>query len=255
MIWDLQKASVLKRASAFLLDFILLSILAVGFAALVSAITQYDTYVQTDTEITNVYAEQYFGMKWDDFKSLNDEERKAYQDVYEEFDKALYADEEYTRNFSMIMSLTLLMISLGLFFAILVLEFIMPLILKNGQTVGKKIFGIAVIRPSGVKASTFALFIRAMIGKYTIETMFPIMIFMMMFTVTGFGLVALVVLIGLAALQIAVYVVSKTNSLIHDMISDTVSVDLASQLIFDDDAALAAYKARVAAERAERSPY
>ena len=118
MIWDLQKASVLKRASAFLLDFILLSILAVGFAALVSAITQYDTYVQTDTEITNVYAEQYFGMKWDDFKSLNDEERKAYQDVYEEFDKALYADEEYTRNFSMIMSLTLLMISLGLFFAI-----------------------------------------------------------------------------------------------------------------------------------------
>ena len=89
MIWDLQKASVLKRASAFLLDFILLSILAVGFAALVSAITQYDTYVQTDEEITNVYAEQYFGMKWDDFRSLTDEQRKAYQAAYEEFDKAL----------------------------------------------------------------------------------------------------------------------------------------------------------------------
>ena len=39
MIYDLQKASLLKRASAFLLDIILLIVLATGVGLLVSVIT------------------------------------------------------------------------------------------------------------------------------------------------------------------------------------------------------------------------
>ena len=44
MIYDLQKASLLKRASAILLDFILLVVLATGVGMVVSAITGFDTY-------------------------------------------------------------------------------------------------------------------------------------------------------------------------------------------------------------------
>lgn len=43
-MFDLQKASMLKRASAWLLDVILLSVLATGFALLLSAAFGYDNY-------------------------------------------------------------------------------------------------------------------------------------------------------------------------------------------------------------------
>ena len=42
MIYDVQKANVLKRASGFLLDIILIAVLAVGFMALLSLICDYD---------------------------------------------------------------------------------------------------------------------------------------------------------------------------------------------------------------------
>ena len=44
MIYDLQKASVMKRFMAFLLDFILVIILITGFMCMFSAISGYDSY-------------------------------------------------------------------------------------------------------------------------------------------------------------------------------------------------------------------
>ena len=254
MILDLQKASVLKRASAFLLDLILFSILAVGFAVVISAVTKYDTYAQTQDQFLDTYAEQYLGMKLEDYDKLTDDEKKPYEQAYLDMYKALNEDKEFSQNFSMIVSLSLLMVSLGIFFAMLVLEFIIPLILKNGQTVGKKVFGIAVIRPNGVKANHVALFIRTLLGKYAIETMIPILLLMMMFF-GMIGVAAPLILLGILILEAAVFFISGTNSLVHDILSDTVSVDLASQMIFDDDASLVAYKTKLAAEAAERKPY
>jgi hypothetical protein len=37
------------------------------------------------------------------------------------------------------------------------LEFLVPYLLKNGQTVGKKMFSLGVMRVDGVKISTFSL--------------------------------------------------------------------------------------------------
>ena len=45
MIYDLQKASLLKRASAWLLDVILLAVLACGFGMVLSSVTNYDLYI------------------------------------------------------------------------------------------------------------------------------------------------------------------------------------------------------------------
>ena len=41
---DLQKASMLKRISAFILDVILLAVAITGFAFFLSAVTGYDSY-------------------------------------------------------------------------------------------------------------------------------------------------------------------------------------------------------------------
>ena len=254
MIWDLQKASVLKRASAFLLDFILFCILAVGIAAGISAITNYDSYAEKQNQIMDTYAEQYLGMTLEDYAKLTEDEQNSLSDSYVDMYNALNQNEEFLSVFNVIFNLSLVMVSLGIFFAILILEFIVPLILKNGQTVGKKIFGIAVIRPHGVKASSVCLFIRAMLAKYSIETMIPVLIILMIY----FGMIGIMgplVILGIIVLEIVVFFTSRTNSLIHDIFSDTVSVDMASQMIFDSDADLLAYKKRVSAEAAEKKPY
>ena len=73
------------------------------------------------------------------------------------------------------------------------------------------------------------------------ETMFPIFIIVM----TYFGLLGIVGLVVLALfliLEIGVMIATQTNSCIHDLLSDTVVVDFASQQIFDTEEDLIAYK-------------
>ena len=55
MIYDLQKASILKRISAFLLDFILLLILTAGFIALLTLIVRFDFYYNQLAEYDKQY--------------------------------------------------------------------------------------------------------------------------------------------------------------------------------------------------------
>ena len=64
MIYDLQKASMLKRISAWLLDIILLAIVAAGFALLFSEFLGFDGYNET---LNNAYAkyEQQYGIQFD----------------------------------------------------------------------------------------------------------------------------------------------------------------------------------------------
>ncbi|MBR5601670.1 MAG: RDD family protein [Clostridia bacterium] len=46
MIYDLQKASLWKRASAFLFDLVIMIVVVVGIAALMSTVLDYDSHIQ-----------------------------------------------------------------------------------------------------------------------------------------------------------------------------------------------------------------
>lgn len=249
MIYDLQKASLLKRFSAFLLDIILVATIAAGFAFALSAITGYDTYSDAIDQGLAEYEEKY-GIKIDidaeTYEKFTDAERENYDNAQ----KAMSEDKALQKNYAMVFSLSLVILSISIFLAIFSAEFLIPLWLGNGQTVGKKVFGICLMRIDGVRVSRLSLFARAVLGKYTIETMIPILILMMfMFGVIGF--VGTVVLLMLLGLQIGVMIYTNTNSMIHDLFASTVVVDMASQMIFDSPEALLAYKEKVAAEYAE----
>ena len=56
---DLQKASMLKRISAFILDVILLAVAITGFAFFLSAVTGFDSYNERLNEIEASYASEY----------------------------------------------------------------------------------------------------------------------------------------------------------------------------------------------------
>lgn len=253
MIYDLQKASMTKRISAGLLDAILLMILAAGFALLLSGLFGFDSYNNRLSEAYAKYEAQYgiqFDITQDAFSAMSQEQQAAYEQAYD----SLSADPEAVYAYNMLMQLSILITTLGIFCAYLVLEFGVPLWLKHGQTVGKKIFGIALMRTDGVQINTVSLFVRTVLGKYTIETMIPVLIIMMVFW-GSIGIVGPIVLGLIGLLQIILLIASRTNSLIHDYLANTVAVDMSSQLIFRTTEELIAYQKRVAAEKAARQTY
>ncbi len=259
---DIQKASILKRISAGILDLILLVVLSVGFFALISVISDFDGHInayntykaeaviqadmldyvkdaskiyldadktQIDIEQVNTAYDYYYS---DAFQELSEEEQKIYKDKYTVAMEILQENPQAVKENMLVSSLTFVITSVGILLAYLILEFILPLILKNGQTIGKKVFGIAVMHTNCVKVSHITMFIRTILGKYAIETMIPVlMLIMLLFGMIGW--VALVVLCGILALEIVCFLYKKQRTLIHDLIAKTTTVDLASQQIFN----------------------
>ncbi len=253
MIFDIKKASLIKRISAYLFDLIIFCVVAVGIAVLISTIVGYDAKLN-DLENSYIkYEEEYnidLEISEDEYNKLTDEEKDRYQKASEAFAD----DKEVSALYSLIFSLTLVIISISILIAYLILELLIPFILKNGQTLGKKIFSIAVIRTDGVKISLFQLFVRSILGKYTIETMVPMLI-LMMFLMGTTGIIGAFVIVGILILQIVVIVVSKTNSPIHDLLAVTAVVDINTQMIFDSTEKMMEYKKKKAQEAAISKPY
>ena len=253
MITDLQKASFLKRMAAALLDLILLVVLITGIATLLAGTMGYADQVNAITESQKKYETQYgvqFRITQEQFDAMTQEQKDNYNAAFE----ALVKDETFLYAYNMQINLTLLITTFSILISVLVLEFIVPLLLKNGQTVGKKVFGIAVIRTDGVQAGKLQLFIRALLGKFTVETMIPVYIFIMIYFNTA-GALSLGVLAALLIGQIACLVITKTNSALHDLLASTVTVDLSSQMIFRSKEDLMEYTKKIHAERANRSEY
>lgn len=251
MIYDLQKASLLKRFSAFLLDFILICIVAVGVAALISRIVNFDAKFQQFDEYMIKYGEEY-GV--DIKNAIPEDASQEYQDNYNKANEALAKDKDAMKVYSTLINLVFLMVSIGLLVSFIIFEFILPIILKNGRTVGKKIFQVGVMQINGVKINTFALFARAILGKYTIETMVPI--FILGLIILGRGtLIIVLVLLALAVMQIVLLIVTKTNSLIHDVLSSTVAVDMQTQMIFNTKEEMIQYKEEARLAEVEKAEY
>lgn len=253
MIYDLQKASLLKRASAFLLDFILLVVLATGVGMVVSAITGFDTYNDALGQRQAQYEQQYgvsFDLSQSEFAELTEEEQKKLTDAYDELAK----DPDFIYNYNMVINLSLTIVSTSLLVAYLALEFVVPLLFGNGQTVGKKIFGIAVMKLSGIKVDAVSLFVRTLLGKFTFETMIPLLLLLMMLW-GAIGMVGPLVIGAILVTEIVFMITSHTNAMIHDKLAQTVAVDMQSQMIFASEAELLAYKAKVHEEMVKKQSY
>ena len=253
MKYEIQKAGLWKRIAAWLFDAILVSVLAVGCGVLLSWLLGYDGYSQTVDRAYATYEAQYgitFEITQAEYEAMPLEQRQNYDAAYE----ALVADEDAMGAYNMMLSLSLLITSLGILLALLIWEFLMPLWFGNGQTLGKKIFGLCLIRQDGVQVNHLQLFARMILGKYTIETMIPVFILLMIFWGV-MGVSGTVVLLALLAGQAICLAVTRNNAAIHDLLVGTVVVDMASQTIFRTTEDLIAHQKQRAAERAARQPY
>lgn len=254
---DLQKASVLKRIAAALCDVILIAILATGAWWFVNWATGYDGHHQQLDAITERYAAEYgvdLEMTQETYDAMTPEEKEAYRAAVEAADKAINADEEAVRVYSLVVNLTLLGASLGILVAVAVVELAVPLLFGNGQTLGKKVFSLCVIRTDGVKLNNLQLFARAILGKYAVGIMIPVYGAIMLYMGILGGLL-LIVVAGVVLLQLILLVANKNHAMIHDLLAGTVVVDYASQRIFRSTDELIEYQKKIAAERAARQTY
>ncbi len=283
-MFELRKIGFVRRASAWLLDAILLAVLTTGFMFLISLIAgfghqqktlsgYYDawdkyrieyladiadrygfTYEQKDEEgedytITNNESGEevdFFEVirKMSEDPPKEDDPDAALVNAYNAYLQLCGIDREgkvvnedgipagkLAAQSRLVNSLLFTMLSIGLLLAYLILEFILPIILKNGQTVGKKVFSIELVRPNCVKITTLALFARTILGKFAIETMFPILlVFLLLFG--GLGWIALGLLIAFFLLNVILFFATKNRTPIHDLLAGTVTVDSKLQMVY-----------------------
>ena len=267
-MFELKKIGIVKRASAGLLDLILLAVLATGFMWIISLISGFDHkqdlaaqyyndyYVQWENfrkenleDIATNYGFTYEVNEEDDTYTLTkdnktysldevmdifvhdvakSEEMLAIYKKYEELTPYVIKMENQAQ---LVYNLTFMMISLGILLAYLVLEFILPIILKNGQTVGKKVFSICLVRPNCVKIAPIALFARTFLGKFAVETMFPVLL-VFLFLFGGLGWISIILLAALVILNAVLFFVTKNRTPIHDIFASTVAVDMKLQMIY-----------------------
>lgn len=250
MVVDLQKAGIWKRFAAWLLDFILMTVIAVGMIFLLSSVLDYDGYYNAYQEKYDYYMEKYQLADINFDEPLTQEET----DRVNAADQEMGSDTEATRLYNIIINMALLMVTFGLLLGTLLLEFVVPLLLGNGQTVGKKAFALGLIRNDSVKMNNLQLFARTVLGKFTIETMIPAYI-LLMILFGQMGMFGWLFLLALLVAQLICLAVTRGNCAIHDLLAGTIVVDLSSQQIFKSTDELIAYTKRIHAERAARKEY
>lgn len=272
---DLQKATMSNRISAFLTDLIALFVVAIGISNVFANVVGYDAKSE---QLNAVYAEYNQIYIYDAFNATYGTEVGPYSndqiDKMIKEDQATYLDwynkqvdlanAELNKNteakelYGVVVNLSIFNVMISILVGYALLEFLVPLLFKNGQTIGKKIFGIGLMRTDGLKLSPLQLAVRTFLGKYTIETMIPVLVFMAMYFSALSGDLVLIGLAVVAAIVIAeciIFFKSEMTHFIHDTMAMTVCVDIKSQLIFETEEELIAYKEKVAAENAGKIGY
>ena len=253
MIYDLQRASMLKRISAWLLDAILLCIVATLMAFLLSAVLNYDSY-SAQLDARYAYYEEHYGVTRSLTQAQVDAMTPEELANVEAASRALSEDTEAIYAYNMMLQLTILVTSLGILLAYIILEFTVPMVLGHGRTIGKRIFGLGVMYQNGVRVNGVGLFIRTVLGKYAIETMIPVMMVLMLFF-GAIGMVGWLIVGAIVIVQVVLLVFTRERCMIHDKLANTVAIDFASQMIFNTLDDLIAYKQKVAAEKAASQTY
>lgn len=267
MKFDLQRADFWKRISALLLDiFVLISVVI-----LIATLLSYAFGLEEKVDIIEAREEKYAAEYPDLDTSLTQEEilelPEEVQARYKERDEKRARDVVLIQTYSIVVSTVLTVILSSVLLGFIITELLIPIFFKNGQTLGKKAFGLGVIHTNGVRLHGQAHFIRSIVGKCAIETVFPLLICMLIILAAfgieinfygipaNPGLPGLLIILFMFILELYSVIRSRTRSTIHDLISDTVVVDLSSQMVFETVDDLMAYKTRIHAEEVSKKEY
>lgn len=253
MVHDIQTAGMWKRISAALLDAVIFIVVMEALILLFSAALGFNTYLEKmDALEAKHFAASGIetALTQSEYDKLPEAEQEQYRLKVEVANRAYQNDPEVIEVYGKIVSVSWMMITFPILITFLILEFAIPLIFKNGQTVGKKVFGIAIMRIDCIKITPFMTFTRGMLGKCTFGTLIPIYLAMLV-VFNMLGPVGVLACAALLIAQIIMFFLTKYHTPIHDKLAVTVAVDMNSQMIFDTPEERDEYFKRLSAENTD----
>lgn len=227
-VYTLNKASLARRFCAWLLDIILMVTLAVGIMFLTSLIVGYDKSMNKLNDYYRTHEVYVTDEKGNEtFCELNPNDDKDPCNVAW---KHFGSDKNAVNQYQKVNQLSIIILSVGLFFSIMILDFGMPLIFKNGRTIGKRLMGVSLISINEVKVTNRQIFIRALMGEFLVLAMIPtILIFLAM--ISNGGLIYTLFFMIIEIANIGTIFITKSKQNLPDLIAKTIPVDTASQII------------------------
>lgn len=209
-----------KRLLAWFIDTTLMVTLILAFALLFSSMMQTDSYGETFEERYAHYEGLYgvdFDISEEQYNALSEEELARYNEAY----SALTSDPEVSEVYNRLYRRALTGIELSFLLSYLIIDFLLPLLFKNGQTIGKRLLGLAVTRRDGSQVSTITLLSRTVLGKFVLEALIPVMVVFSFF----FSSIGLISILFVAAILIAnIVLLFKKGTQLHDLMADTMVV-------------------------------
>lgn len=229
---DFHKAKPIKRLAAYVIDLILLVAITAGVWYAIYSATDYNA---CDKEFQS-YIDQYAQKHGVDLNIPSNEIQNYPEEVQKKYNEALLDlndDKQAMSVYAQKAKINLLAAMVGLFAAYVILEVMIPLIFKNGQTVGKKIMGLCVMHKYHVRVGFMQIIYRSILGKYFIETLIPVeMLILKNYGVLG--TTASLIMAIIAMTQGFIVLMSQANCGIHDKLFNTVVADFKKQHIFDN---------------------
>ena len=225
-IYNPVKANLGNRFAAFIMDVILYLVLFTGVLYLCGVISSLNEY----QDILNA---EYIKIGYKVF----DEVKQEYVFINENnanFDAVynLYINSEIIKEYKPKVDMIVMNIPLiSIVITSLILELIVPLFLKNGQTVGMKCFKVALLSKTNIAISLNQLFVRFIFGKVVLMKAIPYLCLFFAFFNPAGGLFGLVMLIAIYIGNLVLIFASKNKTNISDMLVSVFQVDY-TQTVF-----------------------
>ena len=160
----------------------------------------------------------------------------AYQPIYVSAYSLLVSQEFYSSTANTYYFFYTLGVVASILIAGIINYIVLPLFLKNGQTLGKKIFKLGLATYDGYKMSNYQLFLRIV----------PLVILDLAMLIPVWTSIVIVVSVIVAVLLIsfAFMMASPKKAALHDFAARTIVVDLASSTLFTNEMEEEAYIAK-----------
>ncbi len=225
-IYNPKKAPFIRRAGAYLIDVIIFATLFVGVLWLVSYIVGYQKNYEL---LEQKYIEHGIYILKNGTYDFCDTTKEECLTGWETFNR----DKDACYYYDLSTQLTLIMITISAFITYFILEFVVPMIFKNGQTIGMKCLRIGLIDKQGIKVRPRQIFIRFLFGRFLVSRILPVYGFIfMVFNLSG-GLYGFLLAVIILACDLLMTLFGKDRAGIANVISSTYAVDMDETYFFN----------------------
>ena len=208
-----------RRFGALIVDLCLVIFLTVMIALPLRGVSGYTAASEKMDEIFNSIASQHgvdINITNQQYNALSEEEKLAVDAALKDISENVEAAELYSKT----VKLTMIVTFSSLLVAVVILDLVLPLIFKNGQTIGKKLMRLEVRRRDGAPVNFVTLLLRSISGKFFIDYGLPVFFFFSVLYANA-GRTPLVGLLLLATAQIVSIAVTSDRRALHDILAGT----------------------------------